>query len=158
MFVNSDVDWEFKINLAVGRIMCFLWPLAIALECNLIEAYLLGRLCLGKAYKHINLASVSACQSQVSAKMKDSIFSWFGCLQIFKLGEQTWGQGVSGWASGRKMTCFHGQTVILFFSLISIFQNESLVFYPTAVVEFHIKNRNKNLLLLCICQFFLRNR
>lgn len=128
-FANSNVDWEFKTNLAVGRIMCFLWPLAIALECNLIEAYLLGRSCLENAYKRINLASVSACQYQVSAKIKDSIFSWFCCFQILKLGEQTWGQGDFGWASGRKMACFHEQTAILFFSLISIIQNESLLFF-----------------------------
>lgn len=61
--------------------MCFFSPLAIAWECNLIEAYLLERSCLEKSYKHINLASVSTCQYQVSAEKNDVFFSGFCCLE-----------------------------------------------------------------------------
>lgn len=85
--------------------MCFFSPLAIAWECNLIEAYLLERSCLEKSYKHINLASVSTCQYQVSAEKNDVFFLdsavWKMNLgptrtkfKFSKSGEQMSGQGI----------------------------------------------------------------
>lgn len=166
-FAKSNADWEK--NLAVGRIMCFLWPLAIASACNLIEVYLLECSCLEKAYKHINLASVSACQYQVSAKMKDGISGFCHLEDEFAEQGRSWNFKIRGTdvstgglvdvlllETRLRVTVLFLQTdwnVILFLNQSDITQKESEWFSVSAPVVFQIKHcyDRKSLLWSCIC-------